>query len=195
MQRRTAGVLGAIVAIVMLGVVVLLSGLLAAEQRAERVAYRDAMLQQRRQAGRAPARDPGAGAGARAPLELCVRGVDGFAASLRSALPEVGVPSVLDDTGRLDLRAFVSLSDLALRAERYVEQARGAPALPQRLGRVRGVALEGEGEDQKTVWRALVPERVPCGEGGAYAVVPLEVEAPVARGDANPPSPSVRLAR
>jgi hypothetical protein len=181
MQQRTAVLVGIGMAACAAAGVILLSARLAEEQRAERHGYQQALAQQRRAAGRSlpAARTPAPRRGAG---ELCVRGVEGFAESLRAA----GGPDaldVLDDTRRLDVTAFAALSDMALRAERWVEQARGAPALPQRMGRTRhaGVATDA-GEP---AWQPLEPARVTCGSGEAYAAVPLDLELPGARPEAN----------
>lgn len=187
MRQRTAVLLGVATTACAAAAVVMLSGTLAADRRAERLGYEQAMAHQRRAAGRAlPAPDAPA-AVPRAPLTVCVRGVDGFAEALRAALPEAGVPAVLDDAGRLDLAAFAALSDLAVRAERYVEQARGAPALPQRLGRARVPGADGPG------WQPLVPEQVPCGGGEAYAAVRLDVEVPAPPGQGTNVNGSQRI--
>jgi hypothetical protein len=186
MQQRTAVLVGIGMAACAAAAVILLSAGLAAEQRAERDGYQQALAQQRRAAGRslpAPRTPvPPRGAG-----ELCVRGVEGFAESLRTALPAAGSPDaldVLDDAGRLDVTAFAALSDMALRAERWVEQARGAPALPQRMGRTRraGAALDAD----EPAWQPLEPARIACGSGEAYAAVPLDMERPAAKIDAKP---------
>jgi hypothetical protein len=181
MQQRTAALAGVGMAACAAAAVILLSAGLAADQRAERHGYQEALAQQRRAAGRslrahqtpAPRRPSG---------ELCVRGVDGFAASLRAALPAAGradAMDALDDAGRLDMPAFTALSDLALRAERWLEQARGAPALPQRMGRTRAPA--GPDADAEPAWQPLAPARVACGSGEAYAAVPLDLERPASQ--------------
>jgi hypothetical protein len=182
MQQRTAVLLAMGMAACAAAAVILLSARLAENQRADRHGYQQAMAQQRREAGRAlPMAVPAA---PRAAAEVCVRGVDGFAQSLRTALPAAGMPDVLpdvlDDTGRLDVVTFAALSDLALRAERWVEQARGLPALPQRMGRVRTAGEPGAAAGE-VVWQPLQPARVVCGGGEAYAAVPLDVEPAPAR--------------
>jgi hypothetical protein len=182
MQQRTAVLLGVGMAACAAAAVILLSADLAADQRAERQGYQQALAQQRRAAGRStPAhRTP---APPQTTGELCVRGVDGFAESLRTALPAAGGPEaldVLDDTGHLDVTAFAALSDMALRAERWVEQDRGAPALPQRMGRTRRARTDADA-DAEPVWQPLDPARVVCGSGEAYAAVPLDMERPVPR--------------
>jgi hypothetical protein len=189
MQQRTAVIAGIGMAVCAAAAVILLSARLAADQRAERHGYQEAMAYQRRAAGRAlpAARAASTPARSRTATELCVRGVDGFAASVRAALPAAGMPDVLDDAGRLDVTAFVALSDLALRAERWVEQARGAPALPQRMGRVRGEGAEAP------AWQPLAPPRVACGGGEAYATVPLDLELPPARAEPGAGSEAVQL--
>lgn len=204
MQQRTAVLLAMGMAACAAAAVILLSARLAENQRADRDGYQQAMAQQRREAGRAlpvttmaaSGAAPGAAPGAspRAATEVCVRGVDGFAQSLRTALPVAGMPEllpdVLDDTGRLDVVTFAALSDLALRAERWVEQARGLPALPQRMGRVR--AREAGAAAGPGAWQPLQPARVACGGGEAYAAVPLDVEPAPAR-PVPGQSPGVRL--
>lgn len=189
MQQRTAVLLGVGMAACAAAAVILLSADLAADQRAERHGYQQALAQQRRAAGRStpvhrtPARPRTTG-------ELCVRGVDGFAQSLRTASPAAGGPEaldVLDDAGRLDVTALAALSDLALQAERWVEQDRGAPALPQRMGRTRRARTDAEPEPK---WQPLEPARVACGSGEAYAAVPLDMERPAARPEAPPEAPS-----
>jgi hypothetical protein len=183
MQQRTAVLVGIGMAACAAAGVILLSAGLAADQRAERHGYQQALAQQRRAAGRSlpAARTPVPRRGAG---ELCVRGVEGFAESLRTALPAAGGPDaldVLDDTGRLDVTAFAALSDMALRAERWVEQARGAPALPQRMGRTRRAGADASAAADEPAWQPLEPARVTCGSGEAYAAVPLDVEPPEAR--------------
>jgi hypothetical protein len=189
MQQRTAVLLAMGVAACAAAGVILLSARLAENQRADRAGYEQAMAQQRREAGRVlPVTAPAP----RAATVVCVRGVDGLAHGLRTALPAAGVPEVLpdvlDDTGRLDVVAFAALSDLALRAERWVEQARGLPALPQRMGRVRA----GAAGDAPDAWQPIQPPRVACNGGEAYAAVPLDVEPAPARPVAGE-SPGVRL--
>ena len=198
MQQRTAVLLAMGMAACAAAAVILLSARLAENQREDRDGYQQALAQQRREAGRALAAP--VPVAPRPATEVCVRGVDGLAQSLRTALPAVGMPEllpdVLDDTGRLDVVTFAALSDLALRAERWVEQARGLPALPQRMGRVRapdeaGVPDEPDGPD---AWQPLQPARVACGGGEAYAAVPLDVEPAPAR-PVPGESPGVRLGK
>jgi hypothetical protein len=184
MQQRTAVLVGIGMAACAAAAVILLSAGLAADQRTERHGYQQALAQQRRAAGRSLP-EPRTPTPPRAAGELCVRGVEGFAESLRTALPAAGGPDaldVLDDAGRLDVIAFAALSDHALRAERWVEQARGAPALPQRMGRTRR-AIAGADEP---AWQPLEPARVACGSGEAYAAVPLDMERPEAKIEAKP---------
>ena len=185
MQQRTAVLVGIGMAACAAAAVILLSAGLAADQQAERDGYQQALAQQRRAAGRSlpAARTPAPRRGAG---ELCVRGVESFAESLRTALPAAGGPDaldVLDDTGRLDVTAFAALSDMALRAERWVEQARGAPALPQRMGRTRLAGAAADADEPP--WQPLEPARVPCASGEAYAAVPLEVEVPETKPEAS----------
>lgn len=203
MQQRTAVLLAMGMAACAAAAVILLSARLAGNQREDRDGYQQALAQQRREAGRALAAP--VPVAPRPATEVCVRGVDGLAQSLRTALPAVGMPEllpdVLDDTGRLDVVTFAALSDLALRAERWVEQARGLPALPQRMGRVRAPDEVGAAggpddgpDDGPDAWQPLQPARVACGGGEAYAAVPLDVEPAPAR-PVPGESPGVRLGK
>jgi hypothetical protein len=92
-------------------------------------------------------------------IAVCVRGVDTPVRAVQRALD---APVV--DEGRIDTDALATLSALAVRGNRYLEQGRGAPALPQRMGRER---VSGDG-DGHSGWRTLVPPTVDCGGGSAY---------------------------
>jgi hypothetical protein len=169
MTRRTATLLGALVAACAVVEVVVLSGVLAGERQDERARYDRALADQRRAAGRTLAdRDapPVAGSG---PTTFCVGGVETFAATARAELARQG-RDVFDDARRLDMAGFRALSALAVRGERYAERAHAGPALRQRMGRTRGV-----GEDGAEVWSALEPERRACKSGDAYAMFRLDV--------------------
>lgn len=166
MNRRTATLLGALVAIAAAALIIGLSGLLAAERQGDRERYAAAMARQRRAAGRAA---PVTAAESRAPrAAFCVRGVDTFASTLRAALSL----QLVDGQQRLDVAALRAVSSLAIRAERYVEQAVAGPALPQRMGRTRHVA-----EDGRTAWKPLEPPRVGCDDGDGFALFRLDMPA------------------
>ncbi|WP_428262346.1 hypothetical protein [Haliangium sp.] len=185
MRRRTAMLLGAGVTVAVVAGVLGLSGLLAGERRAERAGYAQAMSLQRRAAGHLPPGSARAQGPARAPVELCVQGVETFASALAGSLPRAIVPAVVDDEGRLDMAAFTTVSDLAIQAQRYVEQATARPALPQRLGRSRvvpGPDDDGpdDGGEATSGWQPLVPARVPCAGGEAYVSARLDLEVPPA---------------
>ena len=165
MNRRIAILVGSIMAAVAAGEIIVLSGLLAAERQGDRDRYQDAMSRQRRAAGKLsrttplPARRSG-------PLTFCVHGVDTLVTTTRKTLQK----ELLDGKRNLDVAEFQELSDLATRAERYVETANAGPALPQRMGRSR--------DDPAGEWRPLQPTRIECEDSEAYAKFRLDVEAP-----------------
>jgi hypothetical protein len=173
--------LGALVAILAAAELVVLSGMLAAERRDDRDRYADAIIRQRRAAGRtAPAPDHRAERASR-PETFCVHGVDTFVATVHDGLKA----QLLDGKSRLDVDELSTLSNLAIRAERYVEQANAGPGLPQRMGRSRD-----SDDDGQTVWRPLEPARSECEDGDAYAAFRLDVRELEARGTATDPDHS-----
>jgi len=167
-KRRSAMLAGAAIALAAVVVLVGLSGLLAADRRADLARYDDAVARQRREAGQAAPRPDDARPAAR-DTAYCVRGVDTFASTLHDAM---GL-SVVDDEKRLAPAALRRLSHLATRAHRYVEQAHAGPALPQRLGRTRVVA-----EDGATTWAPLSPPLVECEDGQGYAMFRIDTSDP-----------------
>lgn len=167
MNRRTAMLAGSLVAAVAAAGIVGLSALLASERSDDRTRYADAIAKQRRAAGSASrAADIAPGRSA-VRTTLCVNGVDTLAATIERALHR----DVLTADKRLDVAEFRQLSNRAVRAERYVEQASAGPALIQRMGRTR---VEQDGE---TVWQPLEPPRIECDDDDAYARFRLDVSA------------------
>ena len=177
MNRRVAILIGSIMAALAAAEIIVLSGLLAAERRGDRDRYDQAMSRQRRAAGR-PAQTSSPPAKRSGPQTFCVRGVDTFAATARKSLQK----ELLDGDRRLDTTELIELSDLAIRAERYVETANAGPALPQRLGRARVAKAETEPEaDTKAQWRPITPTQIECDDSEAYAAFRLTIDAlPVA---------------
>ncbi len=180
MNRRNAILLGGLVALLAAAEIVVLSGLLAAERRDDRDRYSDAITRQRRAAGRAAraAEDETERPGVK--TTFCLNGVDTFASTIRSALHR----ELVDNRNNLDLAELRELSNLAVRAERYVEQASAGPAMPQRMGRIRTKDDQGE-----MSWKALQPVRRECEDGEAYAAFRLEIRPP-SRTAGDPPAPS-----
>jgi hypothetical protein len=104
---------------------------------------------------------------------LCVRGVDTFATAVSGLHPDL-----VGADRRLDTAAFRALSDHAVQAERYVEQASAGPALPQRMGRERipptpQAADADDREDPGPRWRPITPPTVECNGDEAFARVRL----------------------
>jgi hypothetical protein len=165
-NRRTAILLGALVAALAAAEIIVLSGLLAAERRDDRERYAAAITRQRRAVGRTvPAPDHRAERSSRR-TTFCVRGVDTFVATVHAGLQA----QLLDGKGRLDVNELGQLSNLAIGAERYVEQASAGPGLPQRMGRTRGRDDQGQ-----TIWTPLEPARIECEDGDAYAAFRLDL--------------------
>jgi hypothetical protein len=81
-------------------------------------------------------------------VRVCPEGAEGLAVAAGRALGA----EVLRD-GALDVAAVGRISNAAIAAARYLERARAAPALPQRLGRER---------DGKGGWKPLTPAAVGC---------------------------------
>ena len=98
---------------------------------------------------------------------LCVEHVDTLAATLAPLHP-----NLLTAEKRLDVAELRALSNQAVRAQRYVEQANAGPALPQRMGRQRIP------DSEPLAWEPITPPRVECDEGLAYARVRLDLPAP-----------------
>jgi hypothetical protein len=185
-NRRTAVLLGALVAALAAAEIVALSALLAAERRDDRERYAAAITRQRRAAGRtAPAPDHRVERASR-PATFCVRGVDTFVATVHAGLHA----QLLDDKGRLDVRELGQLSSLAIRAERYVEQASAGPGLPQRMGRTRVRDDQGQ-----TAWKPLEPTRSECDDGEGYAAFRLDVRDIERSGTATDPDHKAAPAR
>ncbi len=187
MNRRHIRISGLVLAAASIAVVIALSAVLSAERRGDRQRYTDALTQQRLALGRALPPTEGR---ARAPARVfCVRGVTGPAQTIREGLP---LP-IVDDDGRIDIARFLRLSDLAVRAQRYLEQANAGPALPQRLGRTRRPPAERElsangdptqsgqpttpnGTGATSLWYPLQPAQVPCQGHSAYATIRLDID-------------------
>jgi hypothetical protein len=162
-----ATVLGVGIAVVAVVELLGLTALLAAERRADRTRYDDALAAQRHAAGA-----PLAAAADDAPdprdATACVVGVD---TPVRAAQRALGVELVTG--GRLDVDALRSLSGAAFRGQRYLEQSRGAPALAQRMGRQR----IAPGAPGPVAWEALAPEAQGCGAGEAFGSFPVTAGA------------------
>ncbi len=189
MNRRVAILVGSIMAALAAAEIIVLSGLLAAERRGDRDRYDQAMSRQRRAAGR-PVQSSSPPAKRSGPQTFCVRGVDTFATTARKALQK----ELLDGDRHLDTAELIELSDLAIRAERYVETANAGPALPQRLGRARvtetdaaanaeskaGTQSETSSESEpKPKWRPIEPARIECDDSEAYTAFRLTIDAPL----------------
>jgi hypothetical protein len=154
-KRRSAIALGVPLVVACAFLLIGLSALLAADRRADRDSYQNALLGQRRAAGLS-LHLPGRSSPEKTlDKEFCVRGVETFASVLHSGLGR----SVIDSEGKLQPEVLASVSDLATRAERYAEVARAEPALPQRLGRQR---------DEAGAWRPLQPDTLACESGDAF---------------------------
>lgn len=164
MNRRTAMLLGSLVAALAAAEIVVLSGLLAAERQDDRERYARAISQQRRAAGRAALAQDARTEGGPVRTTFCVHGVDTFVTTVDQALKT----QLLDDKQRLDVALLRRLSDMAVRAERYVEQASAGPAMPQRMGRVRGPDASAA-----EAWQPLAPPQLECDDGEAFAVFRL----------------------
>lgn len=171
MNRRTATLVGSLIAALATIELIVLSGLLAGEQSDRRARYARAIAQQRVAAGRAHHPGPGA---VRRPTQttLCVHGVDTFASAVQPLYRDL-----LSADRQLDMDDFRALSDRAVRAHRYVEQSNAGPALPQRMGRER-VPGSGATPDEAPTWRSISPPRIECEDGPAYARFRLDVTPP-----------------
>ena len=165
MNRRTAILVGSLIAVLAGIELIALSGLLAAERSDDRARYEKAITQQRRAAGRAVLPTPGVEPAAPVRTTLCVRQVETFATTLRSLHRDL-----LMAENRLDVSSLKQLSNQAVQAERYVEQANAGPALPQRMGRERIPSTDGEPK-----WRSFQPPRVECEDGDAFARFALDI--------------------
>jgi hypothetical protein len=166
MNRRTAILVGAMIAILAAVEAVVLSGFLSERRRDDRARYDRAITAQRRSAGHMTHSVVGRSEPARA--TLCVRGVDTFAKVLERALGN----KLMTAEKHLDVEGLRELSNRAVRAERYVEQASAGPALPQRMGRTR-VADARSGESN---WHAIQPARVNCNGADAFALFRMDIE-------------------
>ena len=168
MTRRAAIIVGFAVALAAGVELVVLSGFLAAERQGDRQRYADALASQRRHTGRSiPA--PDSSTTPTDATEFCVHGVDTFVVAADDSLES----SIVTDDRRIDLDVLRRRSNLATRAERYVEQAVAGPALSQRMGRTREVLADGT-----TKWIALQPPKLECGGEQAYAVFRLPADEP-----------------
>lgn len=168
MNRRTAILVGSLIAILATVELIVLSGLLAAEQSERRGRYARAIAQQRLAAGRAQGSVTGDGRPAPVHTTLCVRGVETFATAVQPLHRDL-----LDADRRLDMDGFRALSNHAVQAQRYVEQGNAGPALPQRMGRQRVPGSGAPGEPP--TWTAIMPPLVECEDDQAYARFRLDV--------------------
>ena len=85
--------------------------------------------------------------------KICPRGAEGLGNSARRSIKR----KLLDEEGRVDRAALDEMSNLAIATGRYLERARAAPALPQRLGRTRATDKDG-----KPVWEAISYPTIGC---------------------------------
>ena len=85
--------------------------------------------------------------------KICPRGAEGLGNTARRSIRR----KLLGESGKLDLAALGEMSNLAIAAGRYLERARAAPALPQRLGRTRS-----PGADGKLRWKPIEVPTVGC---------------------------------
>ena len=169
MNRRTAILVGSLIAVLATVELIVLSGLLAAAQSDRRARYDRAIAEQRADAGRIFS-GHATGAERRLPVHttMCVRGVETFATTVRSLHRDL-----LTADRRLDVDGFRALSNHAVQAQRYVEQSNAGPALPQRMGRER--AAGSGAPDEPPTWTAIAPPRVECEDDLAYARFRLDV--------------------
>lgn len=151
MKRWVAVAITTTVATAALAVTVILGGHHSSHRLAEAAAADRALATVKREA-RA---DPGSSsAPAQRTREVCPREAEGLAAAALRALE----PTLIDRKGVLDLAALAETSNLAIAAARYLERARAAPALPQRLGRERDEAGQWRTLTAPTVGCALIPQ-------------------------------------
>lgn len=178
MNRRTAILVGSLIAILATIELVVLSGHLAAEQSERRARYARAISDQRAAAGRTQESTPGVARPRQVHTTMCVRGVDTFASAIAPLHRDL-----LSADRRLDVDDFRSLSNRAVQAQRYVEHGNAGPALPQRMGRQR-VPGTGLKPGEAPTWQALEPPTVECDDDQAYARFRLDVtpRAPVVPG-------------
>ncbi|HJZ87483.1 MAG TPA: hypothetical protein VKN99_20050 [Polyangia bacterium] len=167
MQRRTVQVLGATLALICASAVAGLAQRLARERQRERTEYDLELVRLRQEATRPPVgeRPPAEPPSART-RTVCVGGVDTFVLAAYRATPAPLVRAGLLDGARLKL-----LSDQAVRAERFTEQAHEPPALARRMGCAR---TEPGPDGRERCVAALDPPRVACG-GQAFAAFELPV--------------------
>lgn len=173
MTRRAAVIVGCAVALAAAAELIVLSGFLAAERQGDRDRYADALSAQRRHAGKSLPVTAERATPSDA-TEFCVRGVDTFVVTADDSLES----SIVTDDRRIDVDVLRRRSNLATRAERYVEQAVAGPALPQRMGRTRVAAADGG-----TTWQTLQPDPIDCGGTEAYVAFKLPVPAQKDTGD------------
>ena len=151
MRRDAARGLSIVAALVAVGGAVVVSWHLAAIRGAQHARYDREISDQRRSAGRfgadAPSLPPAA-----ATREVCVLGVETFAAAVART-----VGGAVFDGRVLDAAALAEVSRVAVVAQRHAEHATGAPGLPQRMG------------------RAVEPTSVACGGKTAYATARVPV--------------------
>lgn len=178
MNRRTAILVGALIAVLATVELIVLSGHLAGEQSERRARYSRAIADQRIAAGRTHEATPGTERPRQVYTTMCVRGVDTFASAIAPLHRDL-----LSAERRLDVADFRALSNRAVQAQRYVEQGNAGPALPQRMGRQR-VPGSGQNPGEKPTWVALEPPTVECDDDQAYARFRLDVtpKAPSAPG-------------
>src|SRR5438552_3389065 len=128
MDRRTATVCGAALAIACGGASFGIGQRLASERQRERDGYRLELVRLRQEAARATEKIEDL-APAQTTRLVCTSGADSLTLAAYRAAP---APIVKD--GRLEIARLAALSDQAVRAERFVEDSHEPPALPHRLG-------------------------------------------------------------
>jgi hypothetical protein len=128
MNRRTATVCGAALALACGGAIVAMGQRIGGERQRERDAYRLELTRLRQEAARATEKADDA-APAQTTRLACTTGADSLTLAAYRAAP---TPLLKD--GRLDVARLTALSDQAVRAERFVEDAHEPPAQPHRLG-------------------------------------------------------------
>ena len=155
MSRRVLTIVVAVAALVILVAAV------AAGHR-QRSAEKGAIAQTRRATAtvrRTAAAEPSGGQRSNQ-TKVCPRGAEGLGNSARRSIKR----KLLSEEGRVDRAALAEMSNIAIAAARYLERARAAPALPQRMGR------EQTKRDGETVWEPIAYPKIGC------AMVPRALE-------------------
>jgi len=128
MDRRSATVCGAALALACGGAIIGIGQRLGSERQRERDGYRLELTRLRQEAARATEKVDDT-APAQTTRQACTSGADSLTLAAYRAAP---APLVKD--GHLDVAKLAALSDQTVRAERFVEDSHEPPALPHRLG-------------------------------------------------------------